>query len=51
VEKSSPIICAISVIFTKIPKVISHPMGQKIAQSGHPGGHSYTNVNKVYKNI
>jgi hypothetical protein len=26
--KSSHIICAISVIFTKIPEVMSHPMGE-----------------------
>jgi hypothetical protein len=28
VEKSSPIICATSVIFTKLPKVNSHPIGE-----------------------
>jgi hypothetical protein len=27
VDKSSPIICAISVIFTTMPKIMSHPMG------------------------
>jgi hypothetical protein len=30
VEKRSPIICAISVIFTKQPKVNSHPIGENL---------------------
>jgi hypothetical protein len=35
VEKSSQKICAISVIFKKLPKVNDRSIG-KFAQSGHP---------------
>jgi hypothetical protein len=35
-EKSSPEMCAISVIFKPLPKINDHPGGQKFAQSGHP---------------
>jgi hypothetical protein len=36
-KKGRPKMGGSSAIFRKLPKVNNHPLGEKIARSGHPG--------------